>query len=276
MQDTAFNMTGYTKLFGSIVDSTIWRESKETKIVWITMLAKANRDGIVEASLPGLADAARVTIEECESSLKGLSSPDKYSRTKDFEGRRIEEVDGGWRVLNHAKYRAKMNSDERREYFRLKKQEYRKSPNSVHKSPILSTRSTQSKAKAQSEAEAFNTFWSSYPRKVGKLDALKAWSKIDGAGGLLPKMLTTLETQKKSHDWTKDDGQFVPYPATWLNRGRWMDEATSITPPRNPDLWPTDRRFSLDQAPAAGTAPALMDNFNKWRTKRLAEKATEK
>ena len=54
MNDIVFNMTGYTKLFGSIVDSTIWRESKETKIVWITMLAKANKEGIVEASLPGL------------------------------------------------------------------------------------------------------------------------------------------------------------------------------------------------------------------------------
>lgn len=52
-------MSGYTKLFSSIIDSTIWRESKETKIVWITMLAKADRYGVVEASLPGLADAAK-------------------------------------------------------------------------------------------------------------------------------------------------------------------------------------------------------------------------
>jgi hypothetical protein len=159
MNDIVFNMTGYTKLFGSIVDSTIWRESKETKIVWITMLAKANKEGIVEASLPGLADASRVSIEECQDALKCLSSPDKYSRTKDFEGRRIEEVDGGWRVLNHAKYRAKMNADERREYFRLKKQEQRgkacpQMSNFVKDIPKKSTTSTQSEAYSEAKSKA--------------------------------------------------------------------------------------------------------------------------
>lgn len=119
-------MTGYTKLFGSIIASTIWRESKETKIVWITMLAMANKFGVVEASVPGLADFSRVTVPECEAALKILSEPDAYSRTKDHEGRRIEPVDGGWRLLNHAKYRAKMSVDDRREYLRIKQEERRK------------------------------------------------------------------------------------------------------------------------------------------------------
>jgi uncharacterized phage protein (TIGR02220 family) len=152
-----FNMTGYTKLFGSIVDSTIWRESKETKVVWITMLAKANRDGIVEASMPGLADAARVTLDECESALKCLMSPDKHSRTKDYEGRRIEPVDGGWLVLNHAKYRAKMNADERREYFRLRKQKERMSNKCPQMSNIVNDSQKMSAkshiAEADSEAK---------------------------------------------------------------------------------------------------------------------------
>src|SRR5689334_15813431 len=107
-------MEGYTKLFGSIVASTIWREEKETKIVWITMLALKNSRGVVEASIPGLADLARVTLKECEAALKVLSSPDKYSRSKEYEGRRIQAVPEGWLVLNHEKYRAKLNADERR------------------------------------------------------------------------------------------------------------------------------------------------------------------
>lgn len=119
-------MTGYTKLFSSIIDSTVWRESKETKIVWITMLAKAGKEGIVEASLPGLADAARVTIEECEKALEVLKSPDKYSRSKEHQGRRIEDIDGGWLVLNHAKYRDKLSKEERRDYQAAWQKEYRK------------------------------------------------------------------------------------------------------------------------------------------------------
>lgn len=111
-------MSGYTPLFSSIIASTIWRESKETKIVWITMLAMADARGVVEASIPGLADMAKVSLDECKAALVVLSSPDEYSRTKDHDGRRIEEVDGGWCILNIAKFREKcrQRADYMREY----------------------------------------------------------------------------------------------------------------------------------------------------------------
>lgn len=118
-------MTGYTKLFGSILDSSIWRESKETRLVWITMLAMCDRDGTVSAAVPGLADRAKVSLEECLAALKTLSEPDPWSRSADHEGRRIQAVDGGWKIINHEKYRNKMSLEDRREYYRKKKQEYR-------------------------------------------------------------------------------------------------------------------------------------------------------
>jgi hypothetical protein len=69
------------------------------------MLALKDQHGYIPASLPGLANAARVAIEDCEKALAILEAPDKYSRSTDFDGRRIEKVDGGWLVLNHLKYR---------------------------------------------------------------------------------------------------------------------------------------------------------------------------
>lgn len=120
------SMAGYTKLFNSILASTIWREPSSIRIVWITMLAMANQNGEVEASIPGLSDLARISIEETEDALKALMAPDRYSRTKEHEGRRIEEIDGGWKILNHATYRAKMSADERRQYKKEKQAEYRK------------------------------------------------------------------------------------------------------------------------------------------------------
>lgn len=108
-------MNGYTKLFGSILASTIWREKDHVRLVWITMLAMADQDGMVEASVPGLADFARVTEEQCDDAILRLSSPDKRSRSKDFEGRRIAERDGGWRLLNYEKYRDRMSADDQRQ-----------------------------------------------------------------------------------------------------------------------------------------------------------------
>lgn len=101
----------YTKLFNSIVTSSIWGESNSTRIVWITLLALADKNGEVQASIPGLARVACVSIEECEAAITAFLSPDVYSRTKDDEGRRAEVIDGGWHLINHEKYR-KMASRE--------------------------------------------------------------------------------------------------------------------------------------------------------------------
>ena len=104
-------MGGFTKLFSEIVTSSIWSEDNATRIVWITMLALKDKDGYVPAALPGLANAARVTIAECEASIQKLEAPDKYSRSTANDGRRIEKVDGGWLVLNHYKFRDNLSDN---------------------------------------------------------------------------------------------------------------------------------------------------------------------
>lgn len=118
-------MAGYTKLFASILHSTIWREPAHVRLVWITMLAMSDRDGVVEASVPGLADMARVSIEECQDALSSLSSPDDHSRSKDHEGRRITEIRGGWTILNYGYYRDKQSAEAAREKNAERVQRYR-------------------------------------------------------------------------------------------------------------------------------------------------------
>ena len=106
----------FTKLFASLLDSTLWVEQPHHVVrVWVTMLAMADKDGLVAASVPGLARRACVTTAEAEEALRVFLSPDRYSRTPDHEGRRIREVAGGWELLNYAKYRAKMVEDVRRD-----------------------------------------------------------------------------------------------------------------------------------------------------------------
>ncbi len=117
----------FTKLFSSILDSTIWSEPDYVRILWITMLAMSDKYGEVSASIPGLARRAGITVEQTEDGIKRFMSPDQYSRTPDFEGRRISVLEnhGGWLLLNHGKYRALMSAEERKEYNRLKQAERR-------------------------------------------------------------------------------------------------------------------------------------------------------
>jgi hypothetical protein len=107
---------GWTKLFSSILTSSIWSEDDKTRILWVTILACTDKDGFCQAAVPGLAAMARLTVEDTAAALAKLEGPDPYSRTQDHEGRRIEKVDGGWVVLNHGKYRDRDRIERRREY----------------------------------------------------------------------------------------------------------------------------------------------------------------
>ena len=81
------------------------------------------------------------------------------------------------------------------------------------------------------QPDGFESFWSAYPKKVGKPAALKAFrsAKINGH---LPEVLADIGGKAQSDAWTKDGGQFVPNPATYLNQRRWEDEN-----PQSPDIF---------------------------------------
>lgn len=70
----------------------------------------------------------------------------------------------------------------------------------------------------------FLTFWKAYPKKVGKDAALKAWKKRNGTRPGIDAIIKAIEEQKRSDQWTRDSGQYIPNPATWINQGRWDDE----------------------------------------------------
>jgi hypothetical protein len=72
--------------------------------------------------------------------------------------------------------------------------------------------------------ESFEKFWSSYPRRVAKGDARKAWLQTAKIRPPMPLLLAAVEAQKQSEQWLKDGGTFIPYPASWLRAERWDDE----------------------------------------------------
>lgn len=77
---------------------------------------------------------------------------------------------------------------------------------------------------------SFLEFWYAYPKKTSKPDALKAWKKIAPDDELKAKIIDAVNVAKQSKDWTKDEGQFIPYPATWLNAKRWEDVTVATSP----------------------------------------------
>ena len=144
----------FTKLFSSITDSSVWQESDETRLVWITMLAMADPLGRVFAAVPGLSHRARVSLEATQKALEVFLSPDPYSRSEDHDGRRIEKIAGGWRLLNYAIYREMRDDEARKEQNRLAQQRKRKG---VSKDVSNSADSQQVSAKSMTVSNVSNS-----------------------------------------------------------------------------------------------------------------------
>lgn len=97
------------------------------------------------------------------------------------------------------------------------------------------------KDKCQKDAE-FDAFWEVYPRKEGKQKARAAFEKVNAP---LDVLLDAIEKQKKSAQWSKDGGQFIPHPTTWLNGKRWEDEVSGY---RNGQMGASGQLGAAEQA----------------------------
>jgi hypothetical protein len=78
----------------------------------------------------------------------------------------------------------------------------------------------------------FDAFWESYPRKVGKGDARKAWISTRKTRPEQDVLLSALS--RAVMGWTGMEARFIPHPATWLRQERWSDEvqgtSSTVTP----------------------------------------------
>jgi hypothetical protein len=74
----------------------------------------------------------------------------------------------------------------------------------------------------------FELFWKNYPRKVGKGKCVEWFSKHEPDAELVNRMVAAIAEQKRWPQWSKDGGQFIPHPITWLNQGRWEDEGATV------------------------------------------------
>jgi len=101
----------------------------------------------------------------------------------------------------------------------------------------LEKQKAEQEAKAKWEAKAkakkvesdlllknFELFWAAYPNKKSKKMAHDKFMRIDFKKTSFESIMSSLEKQKQSEDWTKNGGKYVPMPQTWIFNERWTDE----------------------------------------------------
>lgn len=103
------------------------------------------------------------------------------------------------------------------------------------------------------ENDRFDLFWQAYPRKTGKAYAKKCFDKLKPSAELTERMIKAIEEQKRSLEWKRDNGQYIPNPSTWLNQGRWDDELRRD---------PTDHTYTQEEQDRMGEE--AMRQMDKW------------
>jgi uncharacterized phage protein (TIGR02220 family) len=234
----------FVKLFSTITASTVWSESHATRIVWITLLAMADAKGRISASVPGLAHIARVTLEEAEHALERFLGPDPYSRTKDCDGRRIEVIDGGWKLINYLKYRETQDEDARKEYQREWDRNHRKRPTTHPTNPTKSDKSdsTRQLTTQEEEEEEVTTL-------SGKPDAIRVLEHLNLLSGRsfkpVPANLKLIESRLKEASLAEVLAVIDRQAAKWVNDEKMAEYLRPAT------LFAARNFASYDAAPVA-------------------------
>jgi hypothetical protein len=89
----------------------------------------------------------------------------------------------------------------------------------------------------EGEGKMFEAFYSVYPKKKKRQDAMKAFVALDPGKELLETMISAVKAQSLEEDWKKEGGKYIPFPASWIRGRRWEDESPDAKPPE-PDTIP--------------------------------------
>ncbi len=230
-------MAPYGKVFDSIFGSSIMESDIETRYIWMCMIIAADKEGFIDETIPALARRFNVPIESMEKAIHCFMGPDASSRTPDKEGRRIEPIreSFGWKIINYDYYRQLRDDGQRREYMREYMRNYRQSQDNTEPltpvnngKPQLAHTDTDTDTDTDKPPNPLNVkfieFWNLYPKKKAKAYAEKVWNKIKPNDGVHSNIMAGLNRAIKSEEWVKDNGQYIPYPGSWLNGKRWEDE----------------------------------------------------
>lgn len=96
---------GWNPLDESLLSSSILAEGPDVVATWALLIASADRYGESRLTIPFVASVLRISDERVEKAFEILKAPDKRSRNKEHDGRRIIASEDGWLLVSHAKYR---------------------------------------------------------------------------------------------------------------------------------------------------------------------------
>ena len=234
---------GFITLHRQILDWE-WYRNSNTKDLFIHLLLIANYTegkfqgvtigrGQVATSLTGLADQIGQSVRQVRVSLEHLKmtgevTSKSYPKFRVITITKYDEYQSDDRVndkqmTSNAQSSRQSNDKQMTSNASAKRQQYNNNNNinNINKGTINPPLTPPTGEDIPDEGFAY--FWEQYPRKTAKQDAIKAWKKIRPEGMTIVKIMTGLQRWLASDQWNRDGGQYIQYPATWLNKRLWED-----------------------------------------------------
>lgn len=230
-------MNGWVKLHRKITDHAVWSLPDAHLKIWITILCLVNHktadwwDGSQRIEIePGsfitsqdhLASESKTSRQSVRAALTNLIRICSIS-TKITTKKYTQIFVTNWTVYSGDESLANQEDN----------QSPTKSQPRANQEPTITGECKKEKNVRKkillANPEGFAAFWVKYPKKVGKAAAEKAWHRLNPQNGLVEQIVRSVEDHKKSLDWQKEHGKYIPFPATFLNGRRWEDELPEPT-----------------------------------------------
>ena len=197
-------------------------------LVWHQLLllaGRVNQDGLLVLSnteIPYTEEMMATQFDvELKTVLVALQTFQKFGM--------VEFIDDIYHITNWAKHQATEGMEKIREQNRERVRKHRENQKTIAPAAAAPALPAAGDEKTPMQRR-FDRFWMVYPKKVGKGAAEKSFGKYKPDDALTDTMIRAVETAKRSPQWQKDGGQYIPNPATWLNQRRWEDEMPQSVP----------------------------------------------
>lgn len=221
---------GWIKLHRKLTESAVFANEKLLK-VWIWCLCKASYQPfqtLVGCQLVDVPGGAFIFGRKKAAEELGIKERTVYDYMRVLEKLRMISINSNNKfslvtIENWEKYQL-VDDDSNNKPTTNQQQANNKPTTNQHKQEYKEIKEDKEYRENKRENSDFDIFWNSYPRHIAKDKAKSAFYKHINGKVELDVILKALDVQKKSAQWRRDGGQFIPHPATWINQHRWEDE----------------------------------------------------
>ena len=229
---------GYIKLYRNIQDNWTWKQKPFSRgQAWIDLVLSANHNGnkfLLGNELVEIERGQFITSEPKLSKRWGWSR----SKVRAFlllletDSMIVKKSDNKKTTLTICNYSVWQDMKTAKEQQKDRAKTGQGQDKNTNKN--VKNVKNDKNVKESNNTCAFEMFWEAYPKKKSKGQAEATFKKIAPDEQLLEAILESIGRARKSPDWTKEDGRYIPYPATWLNAQGWLDE---YAPPKSGNIF---------------------------------------